>query len=53
MGIEAGSDAGTDDSCAGSGILTSSMLVSMVAGFGKEVGRSFVVIESGRGVLAL
>jgi hypothetical protein len=29
----AGSDAGADDSCMGSGILTSSMLVSMVAGW--------------------
>jgi hypothetical protein len=29
----AGSDAGADDSCMGSGILTSSMLVSMIAGW--------------------
>ena len=33
VGIVAGSDAGADDSCMGSGILTSSMLVSMVAGW--------------------
>lgn len=31
VGIVAGSEAGADDSCIGSGILTSSMLVSMVA----------------------
>jgi hypothetical protein len=30
VGMVAGSDAGADDSCMGSGILTSSMLVSMV-----------------------
>lgn len=32
VGIVVGSDVGADDSCMGSGILTSSILVSMVAG---------------------
>lgn len=32
VGIVVGSDVGTDDICMGSGILTSSMLVSMIAG---------------------
>lgn len=32
VGIVVGSDVGADDSCMGSGILTSSMLVSMIAG---------------------
>jgi hypothetical protein len=32
VGIVVGSEAGADDSCMGSGILTSSILVSMVAG---------------------
>jgi hypothetical protein len=53
VGIVAGSEAGADDNCIGSGILTSSMLVSMVAGWWQVVGRSLVVMESSRGVIAL
>jgi hypothetical protein len=48
----AGSDAGADDSCMGSGILTSSMLVSMV-GVVADGGGGRLLMESSRGVLAL
>jgi hypothetical protein len=54
VGIVVGSDVGADDSCMGSGILTSSMLVSMAAGRRNRCrwgGRSVVVMQSGRGVL--
>jgi hypothetical protein len=53
VGIVAGSEAGADDRCTGSGILTSSMLVSMVVGWWQVVGVKLVVVLSRRGVAAL